>query len=131
MADPHPPVPGARGRTAHRGGQRLLGGAEGGACVLFTMAAGVRGGLTTVAAYRSCSLTGPWRGPAKESSPALPPGGTGGYNPQAHPEPSGDGRLVLSYDVNLLETSGAGAAVMLSRNVSPYRPRFLTVRPGP
>ena len=47
----------------------------------------------------------------------------------ARPRPRpvlGDGRLVLSYDVNRPETTGA--AVMLSRNVSLYRPRFVTVR---
>ncbi|MFC1228734.1 MULTISPECIES: DUF4185 domain-containing protein [Streptomyces] len=103
---------------------------EGGTYVLFTMAAGVKG-LTTVAAYWSCSPAGPWHGPAKEFGPALPHGGTGAYNPQTHPELSGDGRLVLSYDVNLLEPPGAGAAVTLSRNVSLYRPRFVTIRLGP
>ncbi|MGY0070937.1 DUF4185 domain-containing protein [Streptomyces sp. QTS137] len=101
---------------------------EGGTYVLFTMATGVEG-LTTVAAYWSCSPAGPWHGPAKEFSPALPHGGTGAYNPQTHPELSGDGRLVLSYDVNLLEQSGA--AVLLGRNVSLYRPRFVTLRLGP
>ncbi|MFF5608237.1 hypothetical protein ACFY65_17960 [Streptomyces cellulosae] len=45
------------------------------------------------------------------------------------PNPSRDGRLVLSHDVNWLETSAAAA--MLSRNVSLYRPRFVTVRLGP
>lgn len=50
------------------------------------------------------------------------------YNPQAHPAVSrgGDGRLVLSYDVNWLETAGASA--QLNRNVSLYRPRFVTLR---
>ncbi|MFF8102792.1 DUF4185 domain-containing protein [Streptomyces sp. NPDC016640] len=99
-----------------------------GTYVLFTMAAGARG-LTTVAAYWACSPTGPWHGPAAEFTPALPRRGTAAYNPQTHPELGGDGRLVLSYDVNWLET--AGAAVMLSRNVSLYRPRFVTVRLGP
>ncbi|GGV75152.1 hypothetical protein GCM10010294_39400 [Streptomyces griseoloalbus] len=101
---------------------------DGGTYVLFTMAAGAEG-LTAVASYWSCSPTGPWHGPAREFTPALPGGGTAAYNPQAHPELSGDGRLVLSYDVNWLETTGA--AVMLSRDVSLYRPRFVTVRLGP
>jgi hypothetical protein len=48
---------------------------------------------------------------------------------RAHPALSGDGRLVLSCDVNWLETTGAQAN--LSRNVSLYRPRFVTVRLGP
>ncbi|MFE0551094.1 DUF4185 domain-containing protein [Streptomyces pilosus] len=99
-----------------------------GTYVLFSMAAGAEG-LTTVASYWACSPTGPWHGPAHELTPALPADGTAAYNPQTHPELSGDGRLVLSYDVNWLEMSQA--AVMLSRNVSLYRPRFLTVRLGP
>ncbi len=99
-----------------------------GTYVLFTMAAGAEG-LTTVASYWACSPTGPWHGPAHRFTPALPGNGTAAYNPQTHPELSGDGRLVLSYDVNWLEMSAAAA--MLSRNVSLYRPRFLTVRLGP
>lgn len=101
---------------------------DGGTYVLFTMAAGAEG-LTTVASYWSCSPTGPWHGPVEAFAPALPGDGTAAYNPQTHPELNGDGRLVLSYDVNWLETTGA--AVMLSRNVSLYRPRFVTVRLGP
>jgi hypothetical protein len=90
------------------------------------MAAGTKG-LTTVTSYWSCSPTGPWHGPTKDFSPALPRGGqVAAYNPQTHPELSGDGRLVLSYDVNWLET--AGAAAQLSRDVSLYRPRFVTLR---
>jgi len=100
---------------------------DGGTYVLFTMATGARG-LTTVASYWACSPTGPWHGPSAEFAPVLPQQGTAAYNPQTHPELSGDGRLVLSYDVNWLES--AGAAVMLSRNVSLYRPRFVTVRLG-
>ncbi|MBD9733228.1 DUF4185 domain-containing protein [Streptomyces sp. H28] len=99
-----------------------------GTYVLFTMAAGAKG-LTTIASYWACSPAGPWHGPAEEFSPGLPQEGTAAYNPQTHPELSRDGRLVLSYDVNWMET--AGAAVMLSRNVSLYRPRFVTVRLGP
>ncbi|MDU0300878.1 DUF4185 domain-containing protein [Streptomyces sp. PAL114] len=101
---------------------------DGGTYVLFTMAAGARG-PTTVTAYWACAPTGPWDGPAGAFTPALPGPGTAAYNPQAHPELSRDGRLVLSYDVNRLETSSA--AVMLGRNVSRYRPRFVTVRLGP
>lgn len=101
---------------------------EEGTYVLFTMATGAKG-LTTVASYWACSPTGPWHGPAHEFTPALPDAGTAAYNPQTHPELSEDGRLVLSYDVNWLETGGAAA--MLSRNVSLYRPRFVTVRLAP
>ncbi|MCL7428269.1 DUF4185 domain-containing protein [Streptomyces sp. YS415] len=93
--------------------------------VLFTMAAG-GAGLTTVTSYWSCSPTGPWHGPAKDFSPSLPDGQVAAYNPQTHPELSEDGRLVLSYDVNWLDTTGAAA--QLSRNVSLYRPRFVTLR---
>ncbi|GGT72078.1 DUF4185 domain-containing protein [Streptomyces coeruleorubidus] len=101
---------------------------DGGTYVLFTMAAGTKG-LTTVASYWACSPAGPWHGPAKEFSPSLPQGQVAAYNPQAHPVLSGAGRLVLSYDVNWLETTGAAA--QLSRNVSLYRPRFVTLRLAP
>ncbi|WP_328421231.1 DUF4185 domain-containing protein [Streptomyces sp. NBC_00443] len=97
-----------------------------GTYVLFTMAAGTKG-LTTVTSYWACSPAGPWHGPTKDFSPALPQGGqVAAYNPQTHPELSDDRRLVLSYDVNWLETGGAAA--QLSRNVSLYRPRFVTLR---
>ncbi|MFI8164852.1 DUF4185 domain-containing protein [Streptomyces sp. NPDC085931] len=99
-----------------------------GAYLLFTMATGTRG-LTAVAVYWACSPQGPWHGPVREFSPELPPGQVAAYNPQAHPVLSGEGRLVLSYDVNWLET--AGAAAQLSRNVSLYRPRFVILRPAP
>ncbi|MGC2998878.1 DUF4185 domain-containing protein [Streptomyces sp. G35A] len=99
-----------------------------GTYLLFTMAAGAEG-LTTVTSYWACSPTGPWHGPGRTFTAGLPRGGTAAYNPQVHPELGGGGRLVLSYDVNWLET--AGAAVMLSRNVSLYRPRFVAVRPAP
>ncbi|WP_053675166.1 DUF4185 domain-containing protein [Streptomyces sp. NRRL B-1140] len=98
---------------------------EGGTYVLFTMAAGARG-LTTVASYWACSPAGPWHGPGEEFGPPLPRGEVAAYNPQAHPVLSGDGRLVLSYDVNWLEPTGA--ADRLSRNVSLYRPRFVSLR---
>lgn len=98
---------------------------EDGTYVLFTMAAGTAG-LTTVTSYWACSPTGPWHGPTKDFSPALPDGGVAAYNPQIHPELSGDGRLVLSYDVNWLDPTAAAA--QLNRNVSLYRPRFVTLR---
>jgi hypothetical protein len=97
----------------------------GGTYVMFTMAAGTAG-LTTVTSYWACSPTGPWHGPTRNFSPSLPTAGVAAYNPQVHPELSGDGRLVLSYDVNWLETSGASASI--NANVSLYRPRFVTVR---
>jgi hypothetical protein len=125
---------GARPRPVLGDGQRRgVGSAfsvvrDDGTYVLFTMAAGTKG-LTTVASYWACSPAGPWHGPAKEFSPSLPQGQVAAYNPQAHPVLSGDGRLVLSYDVNWLETTGAAA--QLSRNVSLYRPRFVTLRLAP
>ncbi|MFD5162925.1 DUF4185 domain-containing protein [Streptomyces hawaiiensis] len=124
-------VPGARPRPVLGDGRRKgVGSAftvvrDGGTYVLFTMAAGPKG-LTTVASYWACSPAGPWHGPAKEFSPPLPQGQVAAYNPQAHPVLSDGGRLVLSYDVNWLETTGAAA--QLSRNVSLYRPRFVSLR---
>ncbi|MFK4104719.1 DUF4185 domain-containing protein [Streptomyces sp. NPDC019531] len=96
-----------------------------GTYVLFTMAAGAKG-LAAVTSYWACSPTGPWHGPAKDFTAPLPQGQVAAYNPQAHPELGDDGRLVLSYDVNWLET--AGASTQLNRNVSLYRPRFVTLR---
>ncbi|MGI5459438.1 DUF4185 domain-containing protein [Streptomyces sp. CA-249302] len=96
-----------------------------GTYVLFTMAAGAAG-LTTMTSYWACSPTGPWHGPTKSFSPSLPSAGVAAYNPQVHPQLTSDGRLVLSYDVNWLETTGASASI--NANVSLYRPRFVTVR---
>src|SRR4051812_10247164 len=103
-----------------------------GTYVLFTMASGTAG-LTTVTSYWACSPSGPWHGPTKRFSPALPTAGTAAYTPRAQPAVSGsasgagggDGRLVLSYDVNWLETTGASASI--NANVGLYRPRFVTV----
>lgn len=100
----------------------------GGTYVLFTMAAGTRG-LTTVTSYWACSPTGPWHGPMKDFGAALPRGQVAAYNPQVHTELGDGGRLVLSYDVNWLEPTGAAA--QLNRNVSLYRPRFVTLRLAP
>jgi uncharacterized protein DUF4185 len=98
-----------------------------GTYVLFTMAAGARG-LTTITSYWACSPTGPWHGPARGFAPPLPRGEVAAYNPQAHPELGPGGRLVLSYDVNRLDATGAAAQADLSGNVSLYRPRFVTLR---
>ena len=84
--------------------------------------------------YWACSPTGPWHGPTRNFDASLPTSETAAYNPQAHPAVSdsasgagGDnGRLVLSYDVNWLQTTGASAGI--NANVSLYRPRFVTVR---
>lgn len=103
---------------------------DGGTYVLFTMAAGSRG-LTTVTSYWACSPTGPWHGPTGSFSPPLPQGQVAAYNPQVHTAPGGDGRIVLSYDVNWLDATAYSAALNLSRNVSLYRPRFVTLRLGP
>nr|WP_051854436.1 DUF4185 domain-containing protein [Streptomyces sp. NRRL B-1347] len=120
------------------GDQRGVGSAftvvrEGGTYVLFTMAAGAQG-LTTVTSYWACSPTGPWHGPAKGFAPPLPRdraanGDAAAYNPQAHAALSGDGRLVLSYDVNALDaTATAGGQARVNRNVELYRPRFVSLR---
>ncbi|MEV0320891.1 DUF4185 domain-containing protein [Streptomyces sp. NPDC050658] len=103
--------------------------------VLFTMAAGAEG-LTSVTSYWSCSPTGPWHGPAKSFAPPLPKDGAdrqdvAAYNPQVHPALSGNGRLLLSYDVNWLDATPASAQANVSRNVSLYRPRFVSLRLAP
>ncbi|MEU5703032.1 DUF4185 domain-containing protein [Streptomyces aurantiacus] len=108
---------------------------DAGTYVLFTMAAGAEG-LTAVTSYWACSPTGPWHGPGKVFSPPLPErrAGVAAYNPQVHPALGAVGRggLVLSYDVNWLDAGGGVAAqANLSRNVSLYRPRFVTLRLGP
>lgn len=122
------------------GGRKGVGSAftvtrDGVTYVLFTMAAGAEG-LTAVTSYWACSPTGPWHGPGKAFSPPLPERRTGvaAYNPQVHPALGAVGRggLVLSYDVNWLDAGGGVAAqANLSRNVSLYRPRFVTLRLGP
>ncbi|MFJ8940308.1 DUF4185 domain-containing protein [Streptomyces sp. NPDC102365] len=127
------PVLGAGGRGGDKGvGSAFTVARDEGTYVLFTMAAGTEG-LTTVTSYWACSPTGPWHGPAKAFGAPLPERGAGvaAYNPQVHPAISGGG-LVLSYDVNWLDANGgATAQANLSRNVSLYRPRFVTLRLGP
>ncbi|MEU6768436.1 hypothetical protein ABZ916_38760 [Streptomyces sp. NPDC046853] len=103
-----------------------------GTYVLFTMAAGTEG-LTNVTSYWACAPTGPWHGPAKGFSTPLPKDGAAeqdmaAYNPQAHPALSGNGRLLLSYDVNWLDAAPQSAQANVSRNVSLYRPRFVSLR---
>ncbi|MGH4028925.1 DUF4185 domain-containing protein [Actinomycetota bacterium Odt1-20B] len=103
-----------------------------GTYVLFTMGAGAEA-LSAVTSYWACSPTGPWHGPAKGFAPPLPKDGaarqdTAAYNPQVHPALSGDGRLVLSYDVNWLDATPSAAAANISRNVSLYRPRFVSLK---
>ncbi|MGW7383034.1 DUF4185 domain-containing protein [Streptomyces sp. NPDC054794] len=124
----------ARARPVLGGGRRTgVGSAfsvvrDGRTYVLFTMAAGTRG-LTTITSYWACSPTGPWHGPGRGFAPPLPGGQVAAYNPQAHPAlGTAGGRLVLSYDVNWLETTTASAG--LSGNVDRYRPRFVTLRPA-
>ena len=53
------------------------------------------------------------------------------YNPQAHPEFTASGRLLLSYDINWLGPPGVPPDARLNGNVDLYRPRFLRVRLGP
>lgn len=121
------------------GGRKGVGSAftvvrDDGTYVLFTMASGTEG-LTTVASYWSCSPTGPWHGPAKGFEAPLPLDGnprqeTAAYNPQVHPALGGDGRVVLSYDVNWLNATPTTAQANVTRNVSLYRPRFVSLRLG-
>ncbi len=119
------------------GGHKGVGSAftvvrDKGTYVLFTMAAGAEG-LTDVTSYWACSPTGPWHGPAKAFEAPLPKDGaarqdTAAYNPQVHPALGGDGRVVLSYDVNWLDPVPASAQANVNRNVSLYRPRFVSLR---
>lgn len=103
---------------------------DGGTYVLFTMAAGTAG-LTTITSYWACAPTGPWHGPTRSFGPSLPQGQVAAYNPQVHAALSDGDRLVLSYDVNWLDTTGGvSAQANLSRNVALYRPRFVTLRLG-
>ncbi|MFE2696928.1 hypothetical protein [Streptomyces mirabilis] len=103
---------------------------DGGTYVLFTMAAGTAG-LTTITSYWACAPTGPWHGPTRSFSPSVPQGQVAAYNPQVHAALSDGDRLVLSYDVNWLDTTGGvSAQANLSRNVALYRPRFVTLRLG-
>ncbi|WP_128378934.1 hypothetical protein [Streptomyces cavernae] len=103
---------------------------DGDTYVLFTMAAGTAG-LTDVTSYWACSPSGPWHGPAKAFGAPLPAAGVAAYNPQVHLAVGGGGRLVLSYDVNWLDATATTAVERISRNVSLYRPRFVTLRLGP
>ncbi|MFE4845746.1 DUF4185 domain-containing protein, partial [Streptomyces sp. NPDC056689] len=108
---------------------------DGGTYVLFTMAAGTAG-LTRVTSYWACTPTGPWHGPAKGFEAPLPRDGaprqgTAAYNPQAHPALGGEGRVLLSYDVNWLDAAPATAQAQVSGNVSLYRPRFVALRLAP
>ncbi|MFH9419642.1 DUF4185 domain-containing protein [Streptomyces sp. NPDC017529] len=93
-------------------------------------------GLSAVTTYWSCSAQGPWHGPAGRITPPRPADPTGqhrvaAYNPQAHPEFTGPGGLLLSYDVNWLGPPGAPSAAQVNGDVELYRPRFLRLRLGP
>ncbi|MFF4607230.1 hypothetical protein ACFY12_31405 [Streptomyces sp. NPDC001339] len=107
---------------------------EGPAWVLFTMDTGGDGTAATQAltSYWSCSPQGPWHGPNGRLTPPRPPAPDPRYvivyNPQAHPEFTTDGRLLLSYDVNWLGPPGVPPDARLNGDVDLYRPRFLRVR---
>ncbi|MFG2141209.1 DUF4185 domain-containing protein [Streptomyces sp. NPDC048650] len=121
------------GEGAARSGE--AGG--GGTWVLITMDAGRGGaaGLRTITSYWSCSPHGPWRGPNGRLTPPRPgaaePQYVAAYNPQAHPESTAAGRLLLSYDVNWLGPPGVPPDAQVNGDVRLYRPRFLRVRLGP
>ncbi|NGN68165.1 hypothetical protein G5C51_30225, partial [Streptomyces sp. A7024] len=59
-----------------------------------------------------------------------PRDGAAVYNPQAHPQLSDDGRLLLSYDVNWLDASASAVSENVNRNVALYRPGFLRLKLG-
>lgn len=135
----------AAGRAAPvlRGtGRRGVGSAfsvlrDGRGWLLFTMDTGAGGGaaLTSLTTYWSCSPHGPWHGPRGRIALPRPPGAdprhTVVYNPQAHPEFTGTGGLLLSYDVNWLGPPGTTPDSRLNGDVDLYRPRFLRLRLGP
>ncbi|MFE1171073.1 DUF4185 domain-containing protein [Streptomyces sp. NPDC058773] len=124
------------------GGRRGVGSAftvvrDGPAWVLITMDAGGGGGagVRALTSYWACSPQGPWHGPNGRLTPPRPPAAdpqyVAAYNPQAHPEFSADGTLLLSYDINWLGPPGVPADPRLNGDVDLYRPRFLRVRLGP
>ncbi|MGW1377773.1 DUF4185 domain-containing protein [Streptomyces sp. NPDC002446] len=122
------------------GGRRGVGSAftvvrdDGGTWVLFTMDTGAGGAaaLRTITGYWSCSPQGPWHGPAGRLTPPRPPAPDpqhiAAYNPQAHPEFTADGGLLLSYDINWLGPPGVPADPRVNGDVELYRPRFVRVR---
>ncbi|MEU8781574.1 hypothetical protein [Streptomyces sp. NPDC048637] len=124
------------------GGRRGVGSAftvvrDGPAWVLITMDTGGDGaaGLRALTSYWSCSPQGPWHGPNGWLTPPRPPAADpqylAVYNPQAHPEFTAAGELLLSYDINWLGPPGVPADSRLNGDVDLYRPRFLRVRLGP
>jgi hypothetical protein len=125
------------------GGRRGVGSAftvvrQGDTWVLITMDAGAAfgSGLSTVTSYWACSPQGPWHGPLRGFETPLPQDsaphrGVVAYNPQAHPEFTADGRLLLSYDVNWLSAQPSTAETNVNRNVTLYRPRFVRLNLGP
>ncbi|MGY5077918.1 DUF4185 domain-containing protein [Streptomyces nigrescens] len=124
------------------GGRRGVGSAftivrDGPAWVLITMDTGGGGaaGMRSLTSYWSCSPHGPWHGPNGRLTPPRPPAAdpqyVAAYNPQAHPEFTADGALVLSYDINWLGPPGVPADPRLNGDVDLYRPRFLRIRMGP
>ncbi len=128
------------------GGRRGVGSSftvvrDGPTWVLFTMDTGSGGaaGLTSLTSYWSCAPQGPWHGPRGRLTPPRPSGADSPhaaddvavYNPQIHPEFTASGRLLLSYDVNVLGPPGVPTDSRLNGDVGLYRPRFLRVRLGP
>jgi hypothetical protein len=76
-----------------------------------------------IVAYSSCSLSGPWSGPAPIMTAPEAGGDLFAYDARLHPELSHDGRLVLSYNVNSFDFQD------LMDDVRVYRPRFVEVTP--
>ncbi|REK91756.1 DUF4185 domain-containing protein [Streptomyces inhibens] len=124
------------------GGRRGVGSTftvvrEGPTWMLFTMDTGGGGtaGMRTITSYWACSPQGPWHGPNGRIAPPRPPAAdpqyVAAYNPQAHPEFTADGELLLSYDINWLGPPGVPADPRLNGDVDLYRPRFVRVRTAP
>ncbi|MFB6438757.1 hypothetical protein ACFCVY_18550 [Streptomyces sp. NPDC056411] len=115
--------------TARRGGAGRPG-----AWLLLTMDTGGGGaaGLRTITGYWACAPQGPWHGPLGHLTPPRPPTAeprrVAVYNPQAHPEFTAHGTLLLSYDINWLGPPGVPAGDRVNDEVELYRPRFLRVR---
>jgi hypothetical protein len=88
---------------------------------------GWAGGDTTVAMSYACSASGPWSAPA--SVYTIPQvtqyANEIAYIPTFHPELSGAGGMVISYNINNL-----GNLTSLEQDVHEYQPQFITLNGG-
>ncbi|XVU30096.1 fibronectin type III domain-containing protein [Actinoplanes sp. CA-054009] len=75
-----------------------------------------------IVAYTSASPTGPFSGPIQLfTAPEVTQPGVFMYNARVHPELARDGKLLVSYDLNSMETDGT------YNDVRQGRPRFIEV----